>query len=119
MDWRCGSSSRVPALQEQNPEFNKSQSHQKKERKKRSKGKRQDEKAEEAGEDNSSSSFTLKKRRGQKLEEDRRCEANRRPLEADYLKACLSADEGRAQERQSAQLQRKVMNLACLPSQGS
>jgi hypothetical protein len=39
MDWRCGSSSRVPALQEQNPEFNKSQSHQKKERKKEVKAK--------------------------------------------------------------------------------
>jgi hypothetical protein len=29
MGWRCGSSSRAPALQAQNPEF-KSQSHQKK-----------------------------------------------------------------------------------------
>jgi hypothetical protein len=33
MDWRCGSSNRVPALQVQSPEF-KAQFHQKKKRKK-------------------------------------------------------------------------------------
>jgi hypothetical protein len=32
MDWRCGSSHRVPALQVQSPEF-KPQSHQKKKKK--------------------------------------------------------------------------------------
>jgi hypothetical protein len=36
MNWKCGSSSRVPALQVQNPEF-KPQSHQKKRKKERKK----------------------------------------------------------------------------------
>jgi hypothetical protein len=36
MDWRCGSSSRVPALQALSPEF-KLQSHKKKKKKKKKK----------------------------------------------------------------------------------